>query len=120
VADRVTDLILNGEKELGYFSLHAFVIMPNHVHLLMAPKRPLQRIMNGIKGSTAHSANTILGRTGKPFWQDESFDHWVRTEKEFGNIFRYIEWNPVIAKLARRPEDWAWPSARTSVTQSVS
>jgi REP element-mobilizing transposase RayT len=74
VADRVTDLILNGEKELGYFSLHAFVIMPNHVHLLMAPKRPLQRIMNGIKGSTAHSANTILGRTGKPFWQDESFD----------------------------------------------
>jgi REP element-mobilizing transposase RayT len=120
VADRVTDLILKGEKELGYFSLHAFVIMPNHVHLLMAPKQPLERIMNGIKGSTAHAANTILGRIGKPFWQDESFDHWVRTEKEFGNIFRYIEWNPVSAGLARRPEDWAWSSARIGVTQSAS
>jgi REP element-mobilizing transposase RayT len=87
VADRVTDLILNGEKELGYFSLHAFVIMPNHVHLLMAPKRPLQRIMNGIKGSTAHSANTILGRTGKPFWLDESFDRWFERKKNSETSF---------------------------------
>jgi putative transposase len=120
VADCVTELILKGEKELGYFSLHAFVVMPNHVHLLLAPKRPLQGIMNGIKGSTAHAANTILGRTGRPFWQDESFDRWVRTEKEFGNIFRYIEWNPVTAGLARRPEEGLWSSAGTGVTQSAS
>src|SRR6266436_5468211 len=120
VADRVVELILKGEKELGYFSVHAFVIMPNHVHLLMTPKQPLRRIMNGIKGSTANAANTILGRRGKPFWQDESFDHWVRTEKEFGSIFRYIERNPVSARLTIRPEDWAWSSARRIVTQSVS
>jgi REP element-mobilizing transposase RayT len=109
VADRVTELILKGEQDLRYFTLHAFVIMPNHVHLLLKPKMYLRRIMNA-----------ILGRTGKPFWQDESFDHWVRTEKEFGNIFRYIEWNPVSAGLARRPEDWVWSSARTGVTQSAS
>jgi len=120
VADSVTNLILKGEKELGYFSLHAFVVMPNHVHLLMKPKIELRRIMNGIKGSTANAANKILRRTGKPFWQDEAFDHWVRTEKEFGNIFRYIEWNPVSAGLVRRPEDWVWSSARLGVTQSVS
>ena len=119
VADRVTELILKGEKELGYFSRHAFVVMPNHVHLLMKPKIELRRIMNGMKGSTANAANEILGKTGK-FWQDESFDHWVRTEKEFGNILRYIEWNPVSAGLARRPEDWVWSSARVNVTQSVS
>jgi REP element-mobilizing transposase RayT len=112
VADSVTNLILKGEKELGYFSLHAFVIMPNHVHLLMRPRRALCRIMNGIKGSTANAANELLRRTGKPFWQDESFDHWVRTEKEFGNIFRYIEWNPVSAGLVARPEEWPWSSAR--------
>src|ERR1700686_2181916 len=120
VADCVTELILKGEKELGYFSLHAFVVMPNHVHLLIKPKIELRRVMNGIKGSAANAANEILGRTGKPFWQDGSFDHWVRTEKEFGNIFRYIERNPVSAGLARRPEDWVWSSARTGVTQSVS
>jgi putative transposase len=114
VADRVTDLILKGEKELGYFSLRAFVIMPNHVHLLMTPKIAMRRIMNGLKGSTAFAANVILNRRGRPFWQDESFDHWVRTEKEFGNILRYIEWNPVSAGLVARPEEWPWSSARLS------
>ena len=116
VADRVVELILKGEKELGYFSLHAFVVMPNHVHLLMKPKIELRRIMNGVKGSTAHAGNTILGRAGRPFWQDESFDHWVRTEKEFGNIVRYIEWNPVSAGLVARPEQWLWSSARLRCT----
>ena len=114
VADRVTDLILKGEKELGYFSLRAFVIMPIHVHLLMTPKIAMRRIMNGLKGSTAFAANVILNRRGRPFWQDESFDHWVRTEKEFGNILRYIEWNPVSAGLVARPEEWPWSSARLS------
>jgi len=94
--------------------------MPNHVHLLMKPKMDLRRIMNGIKGATAKAANEILGRRGKPFWQDESFDHWVRTEKEFGNIFRYIEWNPVSAGLAQRPEDWVWSSAGKGITQFAS
>jgi REP element-mobilizing transposase RayT len=107
-------------RELGYFSLHAFVIMLNHVHLLMTPKRPLDRIINGIKGSTANAANTILGRKGKPFWQDESFDHWVRSEKEFGSIFRYIGHNPVSAGLVTRADHWIWSSAGRSVTQSVS
>ena len=116
VADRVVELILKGEKDLGYFSLYAFVVMPNHVHLLMKPKIELRRIMNGVKGSTAHAANTILCRAGKPFWQDESFDHWVRTEKEFGNILRYIEWNPVSAGLVARPEQWLWSSARLRCT----
>jgi REP element-mobilizing transposase RayT len=108
----VTELILKGERELGYFTLHSFVVMPNHVHLLMAPKIPLPQIMNGIKGSTANAANVILGRTGKPFWQDESFDHWVRTDKEFGSIFRYIERNPVSAGLVTRPQLWPWSSAQ--------
>ena len=116
VADRVVQLILKGEKELEYFSLHAFVVMPNHVHLLMKPKIELRRIMNGMKGATANAGNQILRRMGKPFWQDESFDHWVRTEKEFGNIFRYIEWNPVSAGLVARPEAWPWSSARLSYT----
>jgi hypothetical protein len=48
VADCVTALILKGERELGYFSLRAFVIMPNHVHLLIAPKIDLPRIMNPV------------------------------------------------------------------------
>ena len=96
IADCVLKLILKGEKELGYFSLPAFVIMPNHVHLLMTPRIPLPRLMNGLKGATAFAANAILNRRGQPFWQDESFDHWVRTEKEFGSIFDTSKGTPFL------------------------
>ena len=67
--------------------------------------------MKSLKGVTAREANQILQRTGKPFWQDESFDHWVRSEVEFTEIRKYIEHNPVTAGLVERPEDWAWSSA---------
>jgi hypothetical protein len=49
-----------------------------------------------------------LGRRGKPFWQDETFDHWVRNEREYGKIRFYIEYNPVAAGLVKRPEEWRW------------
>jgi REP element-mobilizing transposase RayT len=112
VARSVVDAIRNGDSVLGYFGLHAFVVMPNHVHLLITPRLPLPRIMNGIKGATARKANCILDRTGKHFWQDESFDHWVRTPIEFERILTYIEWNPVSAGMAAKPEEWPWSSAR--------
>jgi putative transposase len=52
--------------------------MPNHVHLLILPKVPVPILMRWLKGSTARSANLLLGRTGQPFWQDESYDHYAR------------------------------------------
>jgi len=67
--------------------------------------------MNGLKGVTARDANSILSRKGKHFWQDESFDHWVRSPREFDRIRTYIEMNPVSAGLASCPEDWPWSSA---------
>jgi len=66
------------------------------------------------KGSlvyTRRQANAILGRTGRPFWQDESFDHWVRGPEELEKIVRYIEENPVAAGLVERAERWRWSSA---------
>ena len=53
----------------------------------------------------------MLRRTGQTFWQDESYDHWVRTRNEVEKIVRYIEWNPVKAGLAKTPEDWPWSGA---------
>jgi REP element-mobilizing transposase RayT len=69
--------ILRGEQ-LGYYHLHAYVVMPNHIHVLLAPRVPMARITAGIKGVSARDANANLGRARQPFWQDESFDHWVR------------------------------------------
>ncbi|HEX8847496.1 MAG TPA: hypothetical protein VF791_22830, partial [Pyrinomonadaceae bacterium] len=64
-----------------------------------------------IKGFTAREANKLLNLTGQPFWQDESYDRWVRDETELKRIIRYIEHNPVSAGLVAKPEDWPWSSA---------
>jgi hypothetical protein len=64
-----------------------------------------------LKGCTAREANLVLGRTGQPFWQAESYDHWVRDENQFERIVAYIENNPVKAGFVTRPEDYPWSSA---------
>jgi hypothetical protein len=105
------DAIHFGETKLGFYSLHAFVLMPNHVHLLITPRVSVSRLMNGLKGITAREANSILRRKGRHFWQDESFDHWVRSSAEFDRIQAYIERNPISARLANKPETCPWSSA---------
>ena len=97
--------------DLGRYDLYAYVIMANHVHILLEPRLPLAKITGVIKGVAARDANATLDRSGKPFWQDESFDHWIRNSAEFDRIRHYIEWNPVNAGLVARPEDWKWSSA---------
>jgi putative transposase len=85
--------------------------MPNHVHLLVTPHVSLSKLLASLKGATARRANLLLGRTGERFWQDESYDHLVRTEEELQRIAWYIESNPVMAGLAARAEDYEWSSA---------
>ena len=91
--------------------LHAFAVMPNHVHVLLTPTIPLSQITKLAKGGTARLANKALGTTGNAFWQDESYDHFVRDRDEFLRIRRYIELNPVHAGLAAAPEDFHYSSA---------
>lgn len=110
IASYVEEAIIHGTKS-GCFQLHAYVVMPNHVHLLIEPRVALRRITAGIKNSSARHANILLRRAGKHFWQDESFDHWVRNEASFQRIRSYIERNPVMARLVKQPEDWPWSSA---------
>ena len=97
------------------FTLRAYAVMANHVHVLLAQRAPLERITLQLKGASAHAANLILSRTGEPFWQKESFDHWVRNPAECQKIRAYIENNPVAAGLVARPEDWPWSSASNPI-----
>ncbi len=111
IAEIAESALLQGEDPLGFYLLEAYVIMPNHVHVLLHPRVPLPRITKGLKGVSARQANVALGRSGKPFWQDESFDHWVRDLAQLERIRSYIEMNPVKAGLAKTPEEWRWSSA---------
>ena len=96
--------------DAGHCVLHAYVLMANHVHVLLLPQIPPPRLLHFLKGATAREANQILGRTGK-FWQTESYDHWVRDNLEFERITAYIENNPVRAGLVAQPQDYPWSSA---------
>jgi REP element-mobilizing transposase RayT len=111
IAKLVVETIVAGERERGFYELSAWVVMPNHVHLLILPKVAMPDITRWLKGSTARRANQLLGRTGLPFWQDESYDHWVRNTKECDRIIGYIEENPVSAGLVASMELWPWSSA---------
>jgi hypothetical protein len=53
----------------------------------------------------------ILGQTGQPFWQDESYDHLVRSGEEYRRVERYIVNNPVRAGLVQSIEAFPWSSA---------
>jgi putative DNA methylase len=97
----------------GYkYSLHAWVIMPNHVHALITPMpdMSLARIMHSWKTWTARKANVLLNRKGT-FWQEEYFDRYIRNEQHFDATIAYIEHNPVKSGLCQRPEDWRYSSA---------
>ncbi len=113
IADCVTETIRHGDQARSLYDLVAFVVMPNHVHLLIDPSAPAPKITQFVKGVSARRANELLRRTGQPFWQDESFDRWVRTAKERDDIIRYIEFNPVRANLVVEPQLFRYSSAFT-------
>lgn len=94
------------------YRLSAWVLMPNHVHVLVAPCAgyAVSNIMHSIKSFTSQEANKILGRKGR-FWFEDYFDRYIRTEKHFDNARAYIESNPVKAGLCKRAADWRFSSA---------
>ena len=94
--------------------LHAVVVMPTHVHLLFTPLRDgngdsytLATIMNGIKGTSAHSVNRLLRRKGS-LWQDESFDRVMRSSDDLADKILYVIANPIRSGLASHPDDYRW------------
>lgn len=112
IAGIVENALQYGETARGFYSLYAWTIMPNHVHAVFEPKGTLPDVMRWLKGRTARLANRILGRTGLPFWQVESYDHWIRSNQELREIVAYVGNNPVNAGLVESAEQWLWSSAR--------
>ena len=106
----VVDSILHCADPLRKYEIHAFVVMANHVHLLVTPLITVPELTRSLKAFTARKVNELLERTGEPLWQEETYDHWVRDDREFERIRSYIEDNPVRAGLVATPEDYPWSS----------
>uniref|UniRef100_Q01VQ7 Transposase IS200-like domain-containing protein n=1 Tax=Solibacter usitatus (strain Ellin6076) TaxID=234267 RepID=Q01VQ7_SOLUE len=110
IAAVVVNSLRGGEMRFGRYQMHSFVVMPNHVHLLVTPHVVATQWLGPLKGFIGYKANRILTRSG-PFWQDESYDHLVRSDAEFDRIREYIENNPVKAALVSEAQQWIWSSA---------
>lgn len=94
--------------------LYAVVIMSDHVHLLLLPLRghdgwpfPLVDILQCLKGATAHRINKLLHRDG-PVWEEESFDHVLRSDEVLKEKVEYLRQNPVRRGLVSRAEEYRW------------
>ncbi len=100
------------------YRLHAWIVMPNHVHTLFTPLAGAQlaRIVHSWKSFTSKRANRVLGRTGT-FWQREFHDRFIRDEGHFLNVRHYIEENPVTAGLCSSREEWRFSSAHQGLEE---
>jgi REP element-mobilizing transposase RayT len=95
--------------------LHAFVVLPNHFHLLVETPQPnLGRGMLVLNGSYARRYNAKFDRVGHVF-QTPYRRKLVRSDAHFSETVRYIANNPVRARLCRQAEDWPWTSFRATL-----
>jgi len=91
----------------GHYKLHAFVVMPDHIHLLLTPQgRTISQTMNRIKGGFSHRLSSNL-----PVWQRGFTDHLVQSATDFETRRNYIHQNPVRANLAPTAELYPYSSA---------
>lgn len=116
IAAIVKSTIERHDQEL--YELLYYCIMPTHVHKVIntgfrTDPKPLHQIMKKVKGASSRMINMELGQTGV-FWQAESYDHLIRSDRELAAIGNYILENPVKAGLVTHWEDWPYSYVKYS------
>jgi putative transposase len=108
--------VLDYYRQQGKFALHEFVIMPDHVHLLLTVSNDIsiERAVQFIKGGFAYRAGKEL-KFDAPVWQKGFSEVRVLDETSYDQFVAYIRNNPVRARLASRPEEFPFSSASNSL-----
>lgn len=103
-------------RDRGFYKLHAFALMPEHLHVLLTPgdETTIEKAMQMIKGGSAHRIG-IERPQAFPIWHRSFHDRWIRDAEQFWNAKSYIEHNPVKAKLVEAAELYSWSSANRKV-----
>ena len=114
LSEQERDLVLVSLAEtrtVQRFLLLGYVVMPDHVHVLLAViAGSVSDIMHAWKRSAARSIQNARGKTG-PLWQARFFDFICRRTRDVTNKLDYIHQNPVVAHLVSRADEWRWSSA---------
>ena len=120
-SDRFCELLLDVIRENRYknrMQVHEFVIMPNHVHLLItpAPEVSLEKALQFIKGGFSFRAGRELGFTGE-VWQKGFNEHRIQDAADYASHVEYTRMNPAKSGLVGQANEWSYSSAR--LTQEV-
>jgi len=113
-AELFLETLQHYRREKKYI-IHAFVAMPDHIHLLLSPRDiSLERALQLIKGGFSHRLDSKF-----PVWQRGFTDRRMRDREDFLKHLDYIHDNPVRARLWARPEDFPFSSAFTKPTSAA-
>jgi putative transposase len=101
----------------GDYLLHEFVVMPDHLHLLLTPSATtnLEKAIQLVKGGSSHQIHKELNQSME-IWQEGFYDWTIRDANDWRTKVEYIRMNPVRAKLVQRPQDWPYSSATGQFT----
>ena len=92
------------------YLLHEFVIMPDHIHVLITPLTNLEKAVQFIKGGFSYRAKKELG-SNLEVWQKGFSDHRIRDARDYGEHIVYIRQNPVLGRLCEIAEEFPYSSA---------
>jgi putative transposase len=111
VATIVVNKLLDYRNQ-GNFLLHEFVLMPNHLHLILTPAESvsLEKAMQLIKGGSSHAIHGARNNKMQ-IWQSGFHESRVKDLSDLKKKVDYIRFNPVVAGLAERPQAWSFGSA---------
>ena len=107
---RMLDLLFEHSRSEGV-DIHAYVLMSNHLHLLLTPQKDqaLSKMMQAVGRSYVQAFNKAQGRTGT-LWEGRYRSTLIQTERYLLACMAYIDLNPVRAHMVAQPEDYAWSS----------
>ncbi len=107
-------------NERESFQLIAWVILPDHWHLIIDPKRnDVSKLMKCVKLSFAQHHLRGHGRTSGRTWQNRFWDHMIRDDDDMRRHLDYVHYNPVKHGLVQSPIDWQHSSFRAFVREGV-
>lgn len=93
--------------------VHAFCILPNHLHILMCPgQKGISSFMQSFKSNSAKDVRILLGE--KISWQAGFYDRKIRTEAQRSSAFYYVQGNAAKHRFVKNPADWPWTSIHFS------
>jgi REP-associated tyrosine transposase len=106
VSDIVVAKLLEYREKKNYL-LHEFVLMPNHLHVLLTPvdSVTLEKVMQLIKGGSSHEIHKVRGGHMQ-IWQSGFHESRVKDSTDYKTKADYIRFNPVTAKLVQEPAEW--------------